>query len=115
MELNDLIAAVADSPNKLAAVSAAMLVSDIALLADKYDAVLQGLITLEAVGQDNTDFFAEGEEILAEIYDEYDEYLEYSNALDSLLSSALNLTETDRKWRHHRLAQREAAAEAAQA
>jgi hypothetical protein len=105
MELNDLIAAVADSPNKLAAVSAAMLVSDIALLADKYDAVLQGLITLEAVGQDNTDFFAEI----------YDEYLEYSNALDSLLSSALNLTETDRKWRHHRLAQREAAAEAAQA
>ena len=47
MELNDLIAAVADSPNKLAAVSAAMLVSDIALLAEKYDAVLQGLITLD--------------------------------------------------------------------
>lgn len=112
MELNDLIAAVADSPNKLAAVSAAMLVSDIAFLADKYDAVLQGLIILEAIGQDNTDFFAEGEEFLAEIYDEY---LEYSNALDSLLSSALNLTETDRKWHHHRLAQREAAAEAAQA
>jgi hypothetical protein len=105
MELNDLIAAVADSPNKRAAVSAAMLVSDIALLADKYDAVLQGLITLEALEQDNTPFFAEGEEFLAKLYDEY---LEYSNALDALLSSALNLTETDRKWRHHRLAQREA-------
>jgi hypothetical protein len=107
MELNDLIAAVADSPNKLAAVSAAMLVSDIALLADKYDSVLQGLITLEALEQDNTPFFAEGEEFLAKLYDEY---LEYSNALDALLSSALNLTETDRKWRNHRLAQREAAA-----
>ena len=105
MELNDLIAAVADSPNKRAAVSAAMLVSDIALLADKYDSVLQGLITLEALEQDNTPFFAEGEEFLAEVYDEY---LEYSNALDALLSSALNLTETDRKWRNHRLAQREA-------
>jgi hypothetical protein len=105
MEIEDLIAAVADTPNKLAAVSAAMLVSDIALLADKYDSVLQGLITLEALEQDNTPFFAEGEEFLAKLYDEY---LEYSNALDALLSSALNLTETDRKWRHHRLAQREA-------
>ena len=107
MEIEDLIADVADSPNKLAAVSAAILVSDIALLADKYDAVLQGLITLEALEQDNTPFFAEGEEFLAKLYDEY---LEYSNALDALLSSALNLTETDRKWRNHRLAQREAAA-----
>ena len=105
MEIEDLIAAVADSPNKLAAVSAAILVSDIALLADKYDAVLQGLITLEALEQDNTPFFAEGEEFLAKLYDEY---LEYSNALDQLLSTALNLTETDRKWHHHRLAQREA-------
>lgn len=86
--------------NRPAALLAGFYLGEIADAAESYDACLSGLLVLKHLGQEDSEFFREGEEILSDIHNAY---LVAAQGLQTILDTSLNLSETDRVWRHSRI------------
>lgn len=95
------------SANAQAAAGASLILLSIAQVADEYDAAISTLValrdTVEFANISDTELVSEVNELIAEgetIANElYDEFLELEQALIHV-TGPLNLTATDRKYRH---------------